>query len=113
MASLREYLCAYTEYNQWANEQLIDSIGRLPDEEYYRPVVPKSRAIHELLNHVLVMDKLWLAENRGIELELTSGMQILHEQRDGLTADRRATDQELVEPRVRPHRQGSRGDPVL
>jgi uncharacterized damage-inducible protein DinB len=96
MASLLDYLRVYAQYNQWANEQIIAAITQLEDAEYYRPVVPRSRAIHEILNHVLVMDKLWLSELRGFDANITSGMQMLHPDRGGYIADRRATDAELA-----------------
>ncbi|HTN86946.1 DinB family protein [Sorangium sp. So ce118] len=96
MASLLDYLGIYAQYNQWANEQIIAAITKLDDAEYYQPVLPKSRSIHELLNHVLVMDKLWISELRGIDPGITSGMQMLHPERGAYIADRRETDAELV-----------------
>lgn len=97
MASLLEYLRTYALYNQWANEEIIAAIGKLGDAEYYEPVLPKGRAIHELLNHVLVMDTLWLSELLGREADISSGMQMLHARRADYIAARRQLDAEILQ----------------
>jgi uncharacterized damage-inducible protein DinB len=96
MPSLAAYHRSYARHNHWANEQILDAILKLPGDQYYKPILPKTRSIHELLNHVLVMDKLWLAELEGRDIGITSGMQMLHEDRDAYVADRRATDLALI-----------------
>jgi uncharacterized damage-inducible protein DinB len=96
MADLRSYLRCYAEYNKWANEQVLACADRATDAEYYDPVVPGSRSIHMLLNHVLLMDKLWLAENKDEEFEVETGMDMLHPDRAGYVRDRRDTDDEII-----------------
>lgn len=96
MVDLVGYLRCYAEYNKWANEEIICCIEKMPDEEYYQPLVSGSRSIHMLLNHVLLMDKLWLAENEGAEFEVETGMDLLHEDRAGYVRDRRGTDDALL-----------------
>jgi uncharacterized damage-inducible protein DinB len=96
MTLLVGYHRSYAEYNSWANEQIIAAIAQLPDEEYYRPILPKSRSIHEILNHILVMDKVWLGEVNQVDLGITSGKQLLHESKDAYIRDRRATDAEIA-----------------
>lgn len=96
MADLLGYLRCYAEYNKWANEQVLASAERATDAEYYDPIVPGSRSIHMLLNHVLLMDKLWLAENRGEEFEVETGMDLLHADKASFVHDRRDTDDEII-----------------
>ena len=80
-------------YNAWANRLVYDAVAALPE-----PEVRKARdcafftSIHGTLNHLLVVDRLWLAriedEPHGIE----SLDQILHEDFAALRADREAED---------------------
>jgi uncharacterized damage-inducible protein DinB len=97
MNMLSTYHRTYAEYNSWANEAIIAAILKMPDNEYYQPIFPKSLPIHQILNHVLVMDKVWLGEVRQVDVGITSGMQILHETKHAYIRDRRAIDIEIAE----------------
>ena len=97
MNMLSTYHRTYAEYNSWANEAIIAAILQMPDHEYYQPIFPKSLPIHKILNHILVMDKVWLGEVRQVNVGITSGMQILHETKHAYIEDRRATDIEIAE----------------
>jgi uncharacterized damage-inducible protein DinB len=97
MKGLADYHRSYAEHNRWGNELIIAAILAMPDDEYYQPIMPKSRTIHQILNHVLVMDRVWLGEVRQVDSGITSGTQIIYETKDDYIAGRRATDAEMTE----------------
>jgi uncharacterized damage-inducible protein DinB len=97
MNTLSTYHRTFAEYNSWANETIIAAILQMPDDEYYRPIFPKSLSIHQILNHMLVVDKVWLGEVRQVDVGIASGTQILHETKHAYINDRRAVDIEIAE----------------
>lgn len=97
MSKLRDSCRCRARYNLWANQQIIDAISHLNDAEFYEPVLPKSKAVNFLLNHVLVIDKLWISEVENAEFDVTSSVQMLHDKREDYLSDRQATDRRIVQ----------------
>lgn len=82
-------LCA--RYNEWANRQLHGACAKLPEEAYRAPRRIRFGSIHGVLNHVLVVERLWLARVQGYEAGITALDEELHEDfellRDAQTAE--------------------------
>jgi uncharacterized damage-inducible protein DinB len=91
----KDYLLSLLDYNVWANEQYFEQIRELP-----KPEVSKQRPslMNNLLisvNHLLVIDKVWLAHMKG-ESHAFGGLQtILHENLDALFAAKRDMDRDI------------------
>jgi uncharacterized damage-inducible protein DinB len=60
-----EHLRRMARYNAWANRRLYDACAQLPDEEYRKPRQAFFGSIHGTLNHLLVVDWVWLARIEG------------------------------------------------
>ena len=95
---LTDHFRMLARYNAWANRRIYDAAAALPEADYRRPrPCAFFTSIHGTLNHLLVVDRLWLARigrvNHGIE-----GLdQVLH---DDLAALRRAqgtSDARMIE----------------
>lgn len=87
-----EYFKAYAKHNIWANGLLMEKIDLVPDEKYYTPLFPDCRSMHQILNHMIAMDELWLAEMKQEKTEITSGTQILYEDRGTFKEARQRVD---------------------
>lgn len=58
-------------YNQWANTRLYDACARLGDADYRRNLGAFFGSIHGTLNHLLLVDRLWLGRLQGRLPEFT------------------------------------------
>lgn len=91
----KDYLLSLLDYNVWANEQYFRQIRELPDAEVTkkRPSLMNNLLIS--VNHLLVIDKVWMAHMKG-EKHAFDGLQtILHENLDDLFAAKRDMDGEI------------------
>ncbi len=52
-------------YNRWANERLYASAATLSDDEYRCDLRAFFGSVHATLNHLLLVDRLWLERLRG------------------------------------------------
>ena len=84
-------------YNAWANRHVYDAVAALPESEYR-----KARdcaffgSIHGTLNHLLVVDRLWLARMEDKPHEIESLDQILHDDFAALRAAREQEDAHMT-----------------
>jgi uncharacterized damage-inducible protein DinB len=60
-----EHLRRMARYNAWANRQLYEVCAQLPEAEYRKPRRAFFGSIHGTLNHLLVVDWIWLARIEG------------------------------------------------
>ena len=60
-----EHLRRMARYNRWANQRLYAACAELPGEEYHKPRPAFFGSIHGTLNHLLVVDWIWLARIEG------------------------------------------------
>ena len=51
----------FARYNEWANRRLYDACADLPDEAYHAPRQAFFGSIHRTLNHLLLVDRIWLS----------------------------------------------------
>jgi uncharacterized damage-inducible protein DinB len=95
---MREHFRTLARYNRWANARLSAAVGTLGEEEYRADRGAFFRSLHGTLNHLLVVDRLWLARVTG---ERDPGLPdrldaILHDDRDALAAARAREDERVV-----------------
>jgi uncharacterized damage-inducible protein DinB len=95
---MREHFRTLARYNRWANARLYVAVGDLSVEEYRADRGVFFRSLHGTLNHLLVVDRLWLARVTG---ERDPGLPdrldaILHDDRDALAAARAREDERVV-----------------
>jgi uncharacterized damage-inducible protein DinB len=64
-AMMLEHLRRMAHYNAWANSRLYDACAQLPETEYRKPRRAFFGSIHGTLNHLLVVDWIWLARIEG------------------------------------------------
>ncbi len=56
---------AFARYNRWMNRKVYDAAARLTDEERKRDRGAFFGSIHNVLNHLLVADRIWLGRLAG------------------------------------------------
>ncbi|MEQ1508759.1 MAG: DinB family protein, partial [Myxococcota bacterium] len=56
---------AFARYNRWMNDKVYDAAARLDDEERKRDRGAFFGSIHNVLNHLLVADRIWLGRLAG------------------------------------------------
>ncbi len=88
---------AKAHYNRWANGVVLNAAKSLPTEQIFAPLVPRLDTIYVILNHILVVDKLWVAELEEGSFEVTGTRAILHAKWDDYIEDRLRTDDRIVE----------------
>ena len=85
-------------FNAFANEILYDVCTELDDAEYRRDRKAFFGSIHNTLNHLLLVDRLWIARLLGYEPQGISSLdQILYDDFDDLRTARVAEDQKLLD----------------
>ncbi|MCW8915876.1 MAG: DinB family protein [Magnetovibrio sp.] len=82
-------------YNQWANQHLYDVVKTLSDEDYRADRGAFFNSIHETLNHLLVIDRVWTSRINGEYSGIKGLDQILHEDFMDLRAARAAMDSHI------------------
>ncbi len=91
----RDYLLSLLDYSVWANEQYFNNIRELPADEVTKQRPSLMNNILISINHLLVIDKVWLAHMKGEAHSFDSLQTVLHEDLDDLWAAKRAMDQEI------------------
>ncbi|MDH3476419.1 MAG: DinB family protein [Rhodospirillales bacterium] len=91
------HLPLMARFNHWVNERLYDCVARLPEEDYRADRKAFFGSIHNTLNHLLVVDRLWTRRIEGRDHGIRSLDQILHCDFDGLRAARRVEDRHLID----------------
>lgn len=83
-------------YNQWANRLLYGVCGALTEAEFADRRPAFFGSILGTLNHVLVVDRVWLARIEGTGHDITALDQILYDSHKALAAAREAEDQRII-----------------
>jgi uncharacterized damage-inducible protein DinB len=99
MGTMHDYFRSYATHAKWANALLYETIDMVDDENYNRVLIPGVRSLHHLLNHVIIMDELWISELRqsGPRHDIVSGDQFLYDSRASMRAARSRADDELID----------------
>jgi uncharacterized damage-inducible protein DinB len=93
----KPYLRGLLEYNAWANAELYGRVRELPPEEVTRKRKTLLESIHLSLNHLLAVDRMWLAHMQRRDHGLTELRARLHDDLDDLWRARQAMDAALLD----------------
>jgi len=83
-------------FNAWANTKIISSCKELGDTEYKKDRKAFFSSIHGTLNHLLVVDRLYISRMQETDHGLKSMDQILYENINDLEEARIKEDKRLV-----------------
>jgi uncharacterized damage-inducible protein DinB len=83
-------------YNQWANARLYQAALALPDALYRRDAGVFFHSLHGTLNHLLLIDRLWLTRLTGEGRQPSRLDEILHENLVDLARARAEEDDRIV-----------------
>ncbi len=84
-------------YNRWANERLHAACAALGDTDYRRDLGAFFRSVHGTLNHLLLVDRLWIERLRGLAPAFTGLDTELHGDFTALRAARGEADTAIVD----------------
>ena len=85
-----------SNYNTWVNEHIFELCSTLSDDDYRMDRKSFFGSIHNTLNHILLVDILWLARLNGYEDESFHSLdQILYHEFDELRKVRVEEDRKL------------------
>lgn len=82
-------------HNRWMNENLYATCSSIPDESRKRDLAAFFRSIHGTLNHLLLVDRLWLGRIRNAPYHIESLDQELYDDFETLKCERSKTDDEI------------------
>jgi uncharacterized damage-inducible protein DinB len=92
-----QHLPLMARFNAWANGRLYEVVARLPDEAYRADKGAFFGSIHNTLNHLLLVDRLWIGRIEGKDRGIQVLDQILYDDFHALREARREEDRRLVE----------------
>jgi len=93
---MKAYMRMMAGYNQWANARLMEDCGRLDEGLYHKDLGAYYNSIHGTLDHVLLVDMIWLVRLHGEgETYDTFDMQ-LTESFEDYARERRTVDERLL-----------------
>ena len=84
-------------FNAWANDRLYGCVAGLSEGAYRKDRKAYFGSIHNTLNHLLVVDRLWTGRLKETDHGIESLDQILHDDFDSLRGARKTEDQGLVD----------------
>jgi len=84
-------------FNAWVNERVYGCVAGLADADYRKDRKAYFGSIHNTLNHLLVVDRLWTHRVKGLDHGLKSLDQILYDDFAALRTAREAEDAALIE----------------
>jgi len=91
------HLPLMARFNQWVNGHIYESVAQLGDDEYRKDRGAFFGSIHNTLNHLLVVDRLWSGRIRGVDSHIESLTQILCDDFEMLREARVVEDARLIE----------------
>ena len=93
-----QHIQLMSNFNAWANQIIYDVCSELSDEEYRLDRKAFFGSIHHTLNHLLLVDRLWVCRLGGYEdSEIHSLDQILFEEFDELREARVQEDKRMID----------------
>ncbi len=94
---LHEYLVSQARNNHWSNHRLHMACARLPASEYFAQRPSFFGSIHAHLDHIVLVDWLYLERLTGKELLPDGHGETLHQAFEPLAQDQIAVDRALIE----------------
>ena len=96
MPSLVEHCRAMARNNLWSNHRLHKACAQLTPEDYYRDRGAFFRTIHGTLNHILLVDRYYVAAIAGEHAESDRLDRELYSDLPSLSAAQAVADRQLV-----------------
>ncbi len=84
-----------SDYNRWMNQQLFSVCQEIPDSIRKEDKGAFFRSIHGTLNHLLLVDLIWLTRFQEQPFEFESLEQELYQDFDTLRSERQIADDEI------------------
>ena len=85
-------------FNQWVNGRLYPVVAEMPEEEYRRELGAFFGSIHQTLNHLLILDRLWTSRFTGANVDdIESVRDVVHDDFASLRRARDAMDLHIIE----------------
>lgn len=91
----KDYLLSLLDYNAWANEEYLNQIRELPADEVTKQRESLMNNILNSVNHLLVIDKVWMAHMQGKTHSFEKLQTVIHENLDDFQAAKKKMDQEI------------------
>jgi len=91
----KKYLLSLLDYNSWANDQFFKVIIKLPDNEVIKQRKSFMNSIRNSLNHLLVIDKIWIANLRGEKHTFNNLQTILFDNMNDVWTAKKQMDVEI------------------
>ena len=91
----KDYLLSLLDYNVWANEEYFKQIRDLPADEVTKQRESLMNNILVSVNHLLMIDKVWLGHMKGEKHSFKKLQTVLHENLDNLWAAKKEMDREI------------------
>ena len=91
----QDYLQSLLDYNAWANAEMYKVVQDMPLEEVVKERKTPLKSIHVSLNHLLVVETIWLAHMKGEKHGFDNLRTILHDDIEELRQAHADMDQEL------------------
>jgi uncharacterized damage-inducible protein DinB len=89
------YLRALIDYNAWANAETYRLVAEMPPEEVTKKRQTPLQSIFVSLNHLLNVDRIWLAHMQGEEHGIAGLREVQYESLDDLWQARQEMDRSL------------------
>jgi uncharacterized damage-inducible protein DinB len=89
----KEYLLNLLNYNSWANDEFFKVIIRLSSEEINKQRKSFMNSIRNSLNHLLVIDKVWLTNMKKEKHTFDNLQTILYENMEQLWKEKKKEEQ--------------------
>ncbi len=85
------------DYNAWVDANLDEVAAGLPDEARKRDLGAFFKSLHRTLDHILLVDLMFLARFAGEPLPATGLDEVRHDDFGDLHAEREATDARILD----------------
>ena len=89
----KEYLLNLLNYNSWANDEFFKVIVKLSSEEINKQRKSFMNSIRNSLNHLLVIDKVWLTNMKKEKHTFDNLQTILYENMEQLWKEKKKEEQ--------------------
>ena len=91
-----DHIPLMARFNEWVNRRVYGAVTELPEAAYRADEGLFFGSVHNTLNHILVVDRMWTARIEGVAHGISSLKQKLHDDFDALRAARAEEDGRFV-----------------
>lgn len=94
---MHDHLTIMAQYNKWANAQVSEAISQISEDEYMKERDSFFGSIHGTLNHLLLVDRLWMGRMIKKPYPADRLDLIVAKDRDVYLSEREAEDDILID----------------